>query len=190
MDIAAFNFPCYLLLVAVVIGWLTSCMGKCACVLTRPPEEEDHWPLLPINKAGWHSSPSAVVAAVNKFKIATLTLPSAQGRPLTCLHPTFPRKCCSTDTWSHTKLQSSSLSSTIAGPARALRREEQAPLLRQIKIHRLIPPKQSDRRTPPSHCSRTEFPDRLIHDKICDGLPAHVHIMGDCLQTGGLQHLL
>ncbi len=29
MDIAAYNFPCYLLLVAVVVGWLTSCMGKC-----------------------------------------------------------------------------------------------------------------------------------------------------------------
>ncbi len=27
----------------------------CVCVLTRPPEEKDHWPLPPI-KAGWHSS--------------------------------------------------------------------------------------------------------------------------------------
>ncbi len=27
------------------------------CVLTQPPEKEDHWPLPPI-KAGWHLSPS------------------------------------------------------------------------------------------------------------------------------------
>ncbi len=86
-------------------------------------------------------------AAVNKIKSATLTLPSAQGRPLACLHPTFPRNCCSTDVRSRTKLQSS-------------------PLLRQIQIHRLIPPKRSDRRTPPSHCSHTEFADWSIHDKF------------------------
>jgi hypothetical protein len=29
----------------------------CVCVLTQPPEDEDHWPLPPI-KAGWHLSPS------------------------------------------------------------------------------------------------------------------------------------
>ncbi len=28
---------------------------SCVCVLTRPPEEKDHWPIPP-NKAGWHSS--------------------------------------------------------------------------------------------------------------------------------------
>ncbi len=27
----------------------------CVCVLTRPPEEKDHWPIPPI-EAGWHSS--------------------------------------------------------------------------------------------------------------------------------------
>jgi hypothetical protein len=56
-------------------------------------------------------------AAVNKIKSATLTLPSAQGRPLARLHPTFPRNCCSTGAQSHTKLQSLSSSSMIAGPA-------------------------------------------------------------------------
>jgi len=56
-------------------------------------------------------------AAVNKIKSATLTLPSAQGRQIARLHPTFPRHCCSTDTQSRTKLQSSSSSSTNAGPA-------------------------------------------------------------------------
>jgi hypothetical protein len=58
-------------------------------------------------------------AAVNKIKSATLTLPSARGRPRVHLHPTFPRNHCSTNTQSHTKLQSSSLSltSTMAGPA-------------------------------------------------------------------------
>jgi hypothetical protein len=55
-------------------------------------------------------------AAVDKIKSATLTLPSAQGRPLPRLHPTFPRNCCSTDVRSRTKLQSSSSSSMIAGP--------------------------------------------------------------------------
>jgi hypothetical protein len=30
---------------------------SCVCVLTWPPEEEDHW-LLPPTKAGWHLSPS------------------------------------------------------------------------------------------------------------------------------------
>ncbi len=29
--------------------------GVCVCVLTRPPEEKDHWPIPPI-KAAWHSS--------------------------------------------------------------------------------------------------------------------------------------
>jgi hypothetical protein len=43
-------------------------------------------------------------AAVNKIKSATLTLPSAQG-PFVHLDPTFPRKCCSTNsTQSRTKL--------------------------------------------------------------------------------------
>ncbi len=56
-------------------------------------------------------------AAVNKIQSATLTLPSAQGRPLARLYPTFPRNRCSTDVWSHTKFQSSSSSSMIAGPA-------------------------------------------------------------------------
>jgi hypothetical protein len=56
-------------------------------------------------------------AAVNKIKSATLTLPSAQGRPLARLHPTFPRNRCSIDVWSRTKLQSSSSSLMIAGPA-------------------------------------------------------------------------
>ena len=32
-------------------------MKVCVCVLTQPPEDEDHWPLPPI-KAGWHLSPS------------------------------------------------------------------------------------------------------------------------------------
>ncbi len=56
-------------------------------------------------------------AAVNKIKSATLTLPSAQGRPLARLHPTFPRNRCSTGAQSRTKLQFSSSSSMIAGPA-------------------------------------------------------------------------
>jgi len=56
-------------------------------------------------------------AVVNKIKSATLPIPSAQGRPLARLHPTFPRNCCSTDTQSRTKLQSSSSPSTNAGPA-------------------------------------------------------------------------
>ncbi len=56
-------------------------------------------------------------AAVNKIKSATLTLPSAQGRPLVRLHPTFPRNCCSIDIRSRAKLQSSSSSLMIAGPA-------------------------------------------------------------------------
>jgi len=56
-------------------------------------------------------------ATVNKIKSATLTLPSTQGSLLACLHPTFPRNCCSTDTQSRSKLQSSSLSLTNARPA-------------------------------------------------------------------------
>jgi hypothetical protein len=32
-------------------------IGGYVCVLNRPPEEEQHWPLPPI-KAGWHSSSS------------------------------------------------------------------------------------------------------------------------------------
>ncbi len=52
------------------------------------------------------------------------------------------------------------------------------------------PPKRSDRRTPPPHSSRTEFPDWSIYDTVCDGLPTHIHIMGDCLQTGCLQNIL
>ena len=59
------------------------------CVLTRPPEEKDHWPFPPI-KAGWYSSFSPLGAAVNKIKSATLTLPSAWRRPHARLHPTFP----------------------------------------------------------------------------------------------------
>ena len=43
-------------------------------------------------------------AAINKIKSATLTLPSAPGRPIACLHPTLPRRTHSTNTWSCTKL--------------------------------------------------------------------------------------
>ncbi len=56
-------------------------------------------------------------AAVTKIRSATLTLPSAQGWPFMRLHPSFPRRNCSTNTWSHAKLQSLSLPSTSAGPA-------------------------------------------------------------------------
>ena len=43
-------------------------------------------------------------AAITKINSATLTLPSAQGRPLARLHPALPRNHCSTDTWSRTNL--------------------------------------------------------------------------------------
>jgi hypothetical protein len=56
-------------------------------------------------------------AAVNKIKSAALTLPSTQGRPFVRLHPMFPRRKCSTYTWSRTKLQSLSSSLMCAGPA-------------------------------------------------------------------------
>jgi hypothetical protein len=36
---------------------MAEALDVCVCVLTRPPEEKDHWPLPPI-KAGWHLSSS------------------------------------------------------------------------------------------------------------------------------------
>ncbi len=56
-------------------------------------------------------------AAVTKIRSATLTLPSTQGRLFTHLHPTFPRRNCSTNTQSRAKFQSLPLSLTSAGPA-------------------------------------------------------------------------
>ncbi len=41
-------------LVDILVSIAPDVYGPC-CVLTRPSEEKDHWPLPPI-KAGWHSS--------------------------------------------------------------------------------------------------------------------------------------
>ncbi len=55
-------------------------------------------------------------AAVNRIKSATLTLPSAQGRPLARLHPTFPKRKCSTNTQSRTKFSPRLCPRQVQGP--------------------------------------------------------------------------
>ena len=149
--------------------------------VTNVNNDGAHWPLPPI-KAGL--SPPRCFCY--KIKSATLTLPSAQRRPLAHLHPTFPRNCCSTDIRSRTKIQSSSLSSMIAGPLQGPAQGGASPSHLPNPNPSAVPPKRADRLTPPSHCSCTEFPNRSIRGKICDSLPTH----NGRLYAGCVQHIL
>ena len=63
------------------------------------------------------------------------------------------------------------------------------PLPCQFKVHRLVPPKRLNRRTPLVHRSRTKFPEWSIKDEICHSLSTNIHIMGNHLQTGFFQHI-
>jgi len=51
----AYGLQCYKKYHHSTYTYISSIEHVCVCVLTRPPEEKDHWPLPPI-KAGWHSS--------------------------------------------------------------------------------------------------------------------------------------
>jgi hypothetical protein len=89
----------------------------CVCVCVNSTSGGERSPATPAYQSKLTFVFLPLGAAVNKIKSAALTLPSAQGRPLARLHPTFPKKKCSTNTRSRTKLQSLSSSSMSAGPA-------------------------------------------------------------------------
>ncbi len=138
---------------------------------------------------GWLARvPLPLGAAVNKIKGATLTPPNTQARALrVCIPSSRNRGSIGIGLRSPTSflvlvLNNCRLCSLRGG-------EPKAPLPCQVQVHRLIPPKRLNRRTPFPHRSRTKFPDWSIYDEICHSLSTYAHIMGNHLQTGFFQHI-
>jgi hypothetical protein len=139
--------------------------------------------------------PGAVLSAhlstaVNKIKDATLTSPGVLGRLRTLLHPTAPRKIVQLVLLANLEVVVLVLVCDNCRAWRPLLREgPNAPLSCRVQVRWLVPPKRLNRRTPLPHCSHAELIDWSIDDEVCNSLSMHIHIMGNCLQTGCLQHI-
>ncbi len=72
------------------------CMCVCVCVCVNSTSGGERSLATPTYQGKLTLVFLPLGAAVNKIKSATLTLPSAQERPLAHLHPTFPGGACTT----------------------------------------------------------------------------------------------